>query len=83
MIVLVCRFTLIAKIPIAECPIAKVPIAKCPIAKVPIAECPIAKCPIADGPIAKCLIAQLQGSPPRILVIYISLIIFLRCFQID
>ena len=62
MIILDCQFTLIAKIPIAECPIAKVPIAKCPIAVIPIAACPIAKCPIAERPIAKCLIAQVQGS---------------------
>ena len=47
--------TLIAKIPIAKCPIAKVPIAKCPIP-----ECPIAKRPIAECLIAKCPIAQLQ-----------------------
>ena len=56
MIILDCQFTLIAEIPIAECPIAKVP----------IAECSIAKCPIAERPIAKCLIAQLQGSPSKI-----------------
>ena len=62
MIVLDCRFTLIAEIPIAECPIAKVPIAECPIAEIPIAECPIAECPIAERPIAECLIAQVQGS---------------------
>ena len=62
MIVLDCPITLIAKIPIAECPIAKVPIAKCPIAVIPIAACPIAKCPIAKRPIAECLIAQVQGS---------------------
>ena len=48
MIILDCQFTLIAKIPIAECPIAKVPIAECPIAEIPIAKCPIAKCPIAQ-----------------------------------
>ena len=52
---------MIAKIPIAECPIAKVPIAKCPIAVIPIAASPIAKCPIAERPIAECLIAQVQG----------------------
>ena len=37
-----CQFTLIAEIPIAECPIAEIPIAECPIAEIPIAECPIA-----------------------------------------
>ena len=63
MIILDCRFTLIAKIPIAECPIAEIPIAECPIAEIPIAECPIAKipiaeCPIAKIPIAECLIAE-------------------------
>ena len=43
MIILDCQFTLIAEIPIAECPIAEIPIAKSPIAKILIAECPIAK----------------------------------------
>ena len=62
MIVLDCRFTLIAEIPIAECPIAKVPIAECPIAKIPIAKCPIAQIPIAECPIAECPIAQLQST---------------------
>ena len=61
MITLDCQFTLIAKIPIAECPIAKVPIAECPIANIPIAECPIAKIPIAECLIAECPIAQLQS----------------------
>ena len=53
-----CQFTLIAKIPIAKCPIAKIPIAKCPIDKIPIAKCPIDKIPIAKCPIAKCPIAK-------------------------
>ena len=48
MIILDCRITLIAEIPIAECPIAKIPIAECPIAEIPIAKCPIAECPIAQ-----------------------------------
>ena len=58
-----CQFTLIAKIPIAKCPIAKIPIAKCPIDKIPIAKCPIAKIPIAKCPIAKCPIAKKHSSP--------------------
>ena len=74
MIILDCRFALIAKIliakssiakvPIAGCRIAECPIAKCPIAKIPIAECPIAKipiakCPIAEIPLAECPIAEI------------------------